>query len=317
MDYKDYYKILGVKKDATAEEIKKAYRKLAVKYHPDKNPTDKAAEEKFKEANEANEVLGNSEKRKKYDELGENWQHYQQQGGNPENFNQSGWANQGRQQNKRGFNTQEFYGDGGQFSDFFESVFGGGSSGYGNSRQRSARAFRGEDLQAEMEITLAEAFHGTNRQISLNGTKLNLKLKPGISDGQLLRLKGKGNAGVNGGQAGDLLITAKIAADPKFERRGNDLYFDQRLDIYTAILGGSVAIQGIDKTIKMNVPAGTDSHQTLRLKGMGMPLYNTPEQRGDAYIRMVVKVPKNISAREKELFMELSALENGNQDKNL
>lgn len=316
MDYKDYYKILGVKKDATPAEIKKAYRKLAIKYHPDKNSADTVAEEKFKEANEANEVLGNPEKRKKYDELGENWQHYQQQGGNPDHFNQSGWANRG-QPYQRGFNTEEFYGDGSQFSDFFESIFGGSSAGAGNSRSRNVRPLRGDDLQAEMEITLQEAFHGASRQISLDGSKLNLKLKPGISDGQLLRLKGKGNPGRNGGQSGDLLITAKIAKNPRFERRGNDLYFDQQLDIYTAILGGKIAIQCIDKTIKMNIPVGTDSHQTLRLKGMGMPLYDNPSQRGDAYVRMVIIVPKNLSLKEIELFTELTNLKNGDHVENI
>jgi len=294
VDYKDYYKILGLKKGASADEIKKAYRKLAVKYHPDKNPGDKAAEDKFKEANEANEVLGNAEKRKKYDELGENWQQNQQ------------YANQNRG-GRPGFSTEEFYGDGGQFSSFFESIFGSGA-GFGGSRQRSSRPQKGENQEATITLTLDESFHGTSKQVTLNGTKLNLKFKPGTSQGQVLRLKGKGGQGFFGGENGDLLITVTIAPNGRYEVKGSDLYFDQPLDIYTAILGGKVTVQGIDKSVTMNIPAGTDSHKTLRLKGMGMPVFGKADERGDAYVRMVLQVPKNLSDEEKELFAKLADL---------
>lgn len=305
MDYKDYYKILGISKTASQDEIKKAYRKLAVKYHPDKNPGDKAAENKFKEANEANEVLSKPDKRKQYDELGENWQSYQQAGGYA---NQAGRPFGGRQQRGGGgFSTEDFYGGGGQFSDFFENIFGGGSAGGGRS---SRRATTGEDLQAEMHITLEEAFHGASRQVNIGDTKVNMKLKAGVSEGQILRLKGKGEAGRGGGANGDLLITMHILPNPKFERKENDLYFDQPIDVYTAVLGGKIAVQSISKTVNMTIAAGTDSNKTFRLKGLGMPHYKDPEIFGDAYVRIIIQTPKNLSEQEKAIFEQLSVLRN-------
>jgi curved DNA-binding protein len=302
MEYKDYYKILGVDKKATPDEIKKAFRKLAVKYHPDKNPGDKKAEEKFKEINEANDVLSDPEKKKKYDELGENWQHFQQQGGNPNDFyrRQQGKA---RQQKT---NYQYSGGDEGQFSDFFESVFGHGPSGFGNSRQRSARQMKGEDYQVDAELTLEEAFHGTTRQLTLADQKLNLKLKPGIAEGQVLRMKGKGGAGINGGPNGDLFITIHVGKHPRIERKGNDLYFDQPLDVFTAILGGKLPVQTIDKTLNINIPPGTDSDKVFRLKETGMPDYEDPTHRGDTYVKVVITVPKHISEQDKELLSRIS-----------
>ncbi len=306
MDYKDYYKILGVSKTASQDEIKKAYRKLAVKYHPDKNPGDKVAENKFKEANEANEVLSKPEKRKQYDELGENWQSYQQAGGYA---NQGGGRPGGRRSSggAGGFSTEDFYGGGGQFSDFFENIFGGGTSG-GRSGGGSRRAAAGEDLQAEMHITLEEAFHGASRQVTIGDSKVNMKLKPGVSEGQVLRLKGKGEAGRGGGGNGDLLITTHILPHQKFERKENDLYFDQPIDVYTAVLGGKIPVQGISKTVNMTIAAGTDSNKTFRLKGLGMPVYKNPETFGDAYVRVVIQTPKNLSDQEKELFEQLAKL---------
>lgn len=305
MDYKDYYKILGVSKTASQDEIKKAYRKLAVKYHPDKNQNDKVAEGKFKEVNEANEVLSKPDKRKQYDELGENWQNYQQAGG---------YANQGsrpggsrRTSGAGGFATEDFYGGGGQFSDFFENIFGGGASAGGRS-SGGRRASAGEDLQAEMHITLEEAFHGASRQVNIGDSKVNMKLKPGVSEGQVLRLKGKGEAGRGGGPNGDLLITTHILPNPKFERKENDLYFDQPIDLYTAVLGGKIAVQGISKTVNMTIGAGTDSNKTFRLKGLGMPHYKDPEKFGDAYVRVIIQVPKQLSDQEKELFEQLAKL---------
>ncbi|MBW4889345.1 DnaJ domain-containing protein [Mucilaginibacter sp. HMF5004] len=295
MDYKDYYKILGVKKDATADEIKKAYRKLAVKYHPDKNPGDKVAEDKFKEANEANEVLGDAEKRKKYDELGANWKQYEQQGG------------YGGGRGGGGFDTSSFYGDGGQFSSFFESIFGSGA-GFGGARQRAPRQQKGQDQEGTITLTLDESFHGVAKTLTINGEKLNLKFKPGTTNGQILRLKGKGSPSYTGGEAGDLLITIQLAPNPRYEVKGNDLYFDQPLDIYTAILGGKISVQSIDKAVMMPIPAGTDSHKTFRLKGMGMPVFGKADMRGDAYVRMVLQVPKNLADDEKEIFEKLREL---------
>ena len=299
MEYKDYYKILGVAKTASQDEIKKAFRKLAVKYHPDKNPGDKKAEEKFKEANEANEVLSDPEKRKKYDALGENWKAYQQHGGDSGNFDWSQWsAHRGQQGGQRGEN---FFG-GEHFSDFFESIFGGD---FGGARQRTTRTMRGQDLQAEMEITLEDAFHGGRKQIALNGQKINLSLKPGIHEGQVLRLKNKGGAGMNGGEAGDLLITMHLVPDNHYKIRGNDFHFDHALDLYTAVLGGKLNVNVFDKTVQINIPPGTDSGKIFRLRGMGMPVFGKPDERGDAYVRMQVTVPKNISPEEREQFEQL------------
>ena len=292
MEYKDYYKILGVDKKATADDIKKAYRKLAVKYHPDKNPGDKKAEEKFKEVNEANDVLSDPAKRKKYDELGANWQSYQQGG-----FNDFGGARQGRGgQRGGGYYSPE---DEGGFSDFFESIFGRGA-GYGGGGGRRT-AMKGEDYQAETTITLEEAFHGTTRQVNLATQTLNLKLKPGIADGQVLRMKEKGGPGYNNGPNGDLFITIHVQKHPRYTRKGDDLYFDSPLDAFTAMLGGKLAVQAIDKTLNINIPPGTDSDKTFRLKEMGMPEYSNPKQRGDAYVRVVITVPKNLSEKDREV----------------
>lgn len=298
MQFKDYYKILGVSKTASQEEIKKAFRKLAVKYHPDKNPGDKAAEEKFKEANEANEVLGDPEKRKKYDRLGENWRDYEKTGGDGHDFDWSRWSGQSGRSRGGSSGFEE-----GQFSDFFESIFGGGFSGFSSGRQ--SRPVRGEDLEAEMEITMDDIFHGSSRQVNINGNRVNLKLKPGLRDGQVLRMKGKGQAGYNGGAPGDLLITVRHAENPVYKLKGNDLYFDQYLDAFTAMLGGKVTVRTFDKNIKIDVPAGTDSNKTFRLKGMGAPNYEDNAQRGDAYVRMIISVPKDLSNQERE---ELEAM---------
>lgn len=312
MDYKDYYKVLGLDKNAKQEDIKKAFRKLAVKYHPDKNPGDKKAEEKFKEINEANEVLGDPEKRKKYDELGENWKYYQQHGGDTGNFDRSSWGNPG-QQFGGSFNSGDFSGEAGDFSDFFENLFGAGSGSSGKARSRTRRSYRGEDLRAEMEISLEEAFHGGSKQISLDGQKLNLKLRPGLRQGQVLRMKGKGSPGINKGENGDLLITILVAEHPRFKRKENDLNFDQEIDLFTAVLGGKISVQTIDRVIQMNIPPGTDSDRVFRLKGMGMPSGEGNDSRGDGFIRIVIKVPKHLTEKEKELFNQLANIKTHQQ----
>ncbi len=292
MEYKDYYKILGVDKKATQDEIKKAYRKLAVKFHPDKNPGDKKAEDKFKEINEANDVLSDVAKRKKYDDLGENWQ-YQ---GNPNEYRQSGGQPGGAN-----YYTQ---GDG-QFSDFFDNLFGQHTTGFGGKR-KGARAMKGEDYQTETTISLEEAFAGCTRQVNLENQTLNLKLKPGIAEGQILKMKEKGGPGRNGGPAGDLFITVYVQKHPRYERRGNDLYFDAPLDAFTAILGGKLAVQTIDKTLNINIPAGTDSDKSFRLKDMGMPKYDDPTQRGDSYVRVYITTPKNLTQEQKDTIAKVA-----------
>ena len=291
MDYKDYYKVLGVAKTATQEEIKKVYRKLAVKYHPDKNPGDKKAEDQFKEINEAYDVLGDVEKRKKYDEMGSNWNQYAQQGAR----GQQGYGG-------------GFQGDEGQFSDFFESFFGGSGGGFGGGRGRSTSRVKGEDYKTETSITVVEAFYGTTRELNMGDHTLNLKLKPGIAEGQVLKMKGKGGEGRNGGAAGDLYITIHILSHNLYERKGNDLHVEQKLDLYTAVLGGKLQVHIMDKTLNINIPAGTDSGKVFRLKAAGMPLYDTPEQRGDAYVKVNISVPKDLTEQELELFKQLEAL---------
>ena len=299
MEFKDYYKTLGVSKTATQDEIKKAFRKLAVKYHPDKNQGDKAAEEKFKSLSEANEVLSDPEKRRKYDQLGENYRSYEQQGGGAQGFDWGQWSGGGGRRTQT--NADDF--GGGNFSDFFESIFGGGFSGQQSGRQM--RQIRGQDLTAEMEISLEDVFEGASREVNINGTRVNLKLKPGLREGQVLRMKGKGQPGRNGGPAGDLLITIHISEHPVYKVKGNDLYFDQYMDLFTAVLGGKTVIKSIDKTINIDIPAGTDSNKTFRLKGLGVPHFEDSSKRGDAFVKMIISVPKDLTDKEKEILKEM------------
>lgn len=303
MEYKDYYKILGVDKKASADDIKKAYRKLAVKFHPDKNPGNKQAEEKFKEINEANAVLADPEKRKQYDELGENWK-YAQQVANGGFGGQGG--GQGRQYTTGDFDDL-FGGGGSGFSDFFESLFGN------QGRARKSASSQGQNYRAEMEILLREAYQGADKVIdlgdtSLDGQKLRIKLKPGIADGQTIKLKGKGGPGNGGGPNGDLLITVHVAKDPAFERDGDDLRMEAPIDLYTAVLGGKASILTLKGPIKIDIAKGTDSGKVLRMKGLGMAVYNKPGEFGNLYVKVTIQVPKNLSERETELFKQLAQL---------
>ncbi|MCW3463121.1 J domain-containing protein [Chitinophaga nivalis] len=313
MDVKDYYRILGVDKAATAEQIKKAYRKLAVKYHPDKNPGDKAAEDKFKEINEAYEVLSDAEKRKKYDQFGENYKYYEQHGGRPEDFDWSkyGGSRQGQSYSYQGNMEDMFGGEGGeQFSDFFEQLFGSRFSG--SQRRQQQKPGRGRDIQATMEVSLEDAYSGATRQVEVNGSRLNIKLKPGLSEGQVIRLKGQGSPGRKGGENGDLLITIQLSAHPQYELRGQDIYTNVAVPLYTAVLGGKLHIPTPGTALNMNIPAGTDSGKIFRLKGKGMPAYDNKGEAGDLYLKSIVHIPTQLSDKEKELFQQLSQLnENG------
>ena len=307
MEYKDYYKILGVPKNATQDEIKKAFRKLAIKYHPDKTKGDKSKEEKFKEVSEAHEVLSDPEKRKKYDQLGANWKQYQnangagQQGG----FDWSQFTGGGGSQwggNAGGFS---FEGDVGGFSDFFQQIFGGG---FGSARtgSRRAAAYKGRDLVSEMSISFKEAYDGTVRIINLDNKKFRIKIKPGIKSGQKIRLPGKGSAGVNGGPSGDLYITINVLPDSKFKREGNDLYLNLPIDIPTAVLGGKVSVDTPDgKIVKLNIAPGTSCGKKLRLRGKGMPVYEHPTRHGDLYVVITIDVPSKLSKEEKKLYEKL------------
>jgi len=313
MDYKDYYKVLGVSKTATPEELKKAYRKLAVKYHPDKNKGNKEAEDKFKEVNEANEVLSDKEKRKKYDELGENWKYYQQSGGGSQDFDWSQYSNQGGGESQRQYTYSGDFGDafgGSGFSDFFETLFGGGG-GFRTTQTKGRRGARkatqrGEDLSAEMSITLDDAYKGSEKIFDLDGQSIKLKIKPGISDGQILKLTGKGTTGLNGGNAGDLLLKIHVLTDPVYERRGNDLYTDLPVNLYTAVLGGKAPLRTLKGTININIPKESQNGKVLRLQEMGMPKYGKPIEHGDLYAKLNIEIPTNLSSKEINLFKELS-----------
>jgi len=313
MEYKDYYKILGVDKKASDDEIKTTFRKLAMKYHPDKTKGDKAAEEKFKEVNEAYEVLSDTEKRKKYDELGENWKYYQQSGGDASGFDWSRYAQGGAGGGKSYYHFEgdpnEMFGGSG-FSDFFESIFGQ-ASGRGSSRRRSrTSALKGQDFTAEMNISLEEAYRGPARIFKLDGQSIKLNIKPGIKNGQVLKLTGKGAPGINGGPAGDLLLTIKVMNSSNYERKGDDLYTNLDVDLYTAILGGKQEFRTLKGAIKLNIPRGTPIGKVLKLPKMGMPKYGSSKEFGDLFVKIRIKLPENLKEKEISLFKELQSIRN-------
>jgi len=305
VDFKDYYNILGVTKASTNDEIKKAYRKLAIKYHPDKNLNDKSAEDKFKEINEANNVLGDSEKRKKYDELAENWKYQQQAGQQGQDFSSSQRRNKSGGGNSSSYSNEQF--NDSEFSDFFENMFGGTFKGASQGKQRP---LKGNDYTAEIQMSLEEAYSGTTRQLELETQKLQLKFKPGIKDGQVLRLKGKGGKGINGAEDGDILITVHVAEHPHYKRQGDVLHCDMVVDLYTAMLGGQTLIRTLRNPIKVNIAKETENGKIVRLKGMGMPRYDKENEFGDMYTKVSIKLPTNISLKETELFKELQIIKN-------
>lgn len=298
MDYKDYYKILGVDKKASQDEIKKAYRVLAVKYHPDKNPDNKAAEEQFKLANEANEVLGNPEKRKKYDELGENWQQYEKQG-NPQGGNPFGGSQGGQYRYEA--NGNDSFGGQPDFSDFFEQFFSGGArSGGGRTQNR-----KGGDYETEMEITLEEAYQGTSRTIQVDSEKLRITTKPGSYNDQQLRIKNKGAKGSDENNRGDLFVRIKVKTHPDFIRKGDDLYYVQTIDLYNAVLGGEIIANTLSGQVKIKIAEGTQNGKSVRLKGKGMPMYDRKDVFGDFYLEIKVQIPDKLSDKQRELFEQL------------
>jgi curved DNA-binding protein len=312
LDYKDYYKTLGVEKTASAAEIKKAYRKLAQKYHPDKTKGDKASEEKFKEINEANEVLSDTAKRKKYDEFGSNYQNYQQSGNQDQGFDWSQYANAGGGGQQH---TQSYSGDfedlfgGTGYSDFFETLFGGGFGGT-QKKRRGGRSMqtRGQDYQAEMDITLEEAYKGTARIFKHNSESIKLNIKPGVPEGHILKIPGKGGVGRSGGPAGDLLIKINILSHNIFERRGDDLYANLPVELYTAVLGGKIQFKTLKGIIKINIAKESEFGKTLRLNKLGMPRYGKPNEFGDMYLKLDIQIPKNLSAKEIKLFNDLQKI---------
>jgi curved DNA-binding protein len=317
MQYRDYYQVLGVKKDATAAEIKKIYRKLARKYHPDVNPDNKAAEEKFKEINEAYEVLSDPEKRQKYDQFGSQWQQYERRGGRPEDFDWSQWTSGsgGGRKQTRTVTPEEFeqmFGGGlGGFSDFFETLFGGMGRQAGGFEPRAypTRSTRGRDSESTVQITLEEAFHGTTRSLQYeNGRRIEAKIPPGVHSGSRVRLSGQGTTGPRGGKAGDLFLIIEVLPHARFQRDGDDLKLTVPVDLYTALLGGKLNVPGIDKAVELSIPPETSNGKVFRLRGLGMPNIKDPKQRGNLYVSVEVSLPKNLSAEEKRLYQQLKGI---------
>lgn len=295
MEFIDYYKVLGLDKNATTDAIKSAYRKLARKLHPDLNPDDKDANLKFQQLNEANEVLSDPEKRKKYDKYGKDWE----RGEEYEQYRQS------QQQQRSSGGGQGFSGggfDGGDFSDFFSSMFGQQGGG------RSQAKFRGQDFNTELKLSLTEAYTTHKQTFAVNGKNIRITIPAGVQDGQSIKLAGQGGTGSNGGPNGDLFITFSVTNTPQFKRVGNDLYTNSEIDIYTAILGGELMLDTMDGKIKLKVPPETQSGAKVRLKGKGFPVYKKEGQFGDLYVTYQVTLPTNLNEKQKELFAELAKL---------
>lgn len=299
MAYIDYYNILGVSKDASQEDIKKAFKKLARKYHPDLNPNDPDAHRKFQEINEANEVLSDPEKRKKYDEYGENWKHAdefeaQRQQANSQGggFHTSFWS------------SSDGEADAGEFSDFFESLFG---SRRGSGR-RQAYGYRGQDYTAELHLTLQEAAETHKQVLTVNGKNLRITVPAGVANGQTIKLAGQGGAGMNGGPAGDLYITFVIPDDARFKRKGDDLYETVPIDLYTAVLGGEQIVETLNGKVKLKIQPGTQNQTKVRLKGKGFPVYKQEGVFGDLILTYTVTIPTNLSEQQKNLFRQIQSL---------
>lgn len=315
MDYKDYYKILGVGKNATDKEIKHAYRRLARKYHPDVNPSDKAAQEKFKEINEANDVLSDPEKRRKYDTLGANWQQYEQyqHAGGQGPFQ---WGGQGT--HYRTVTPDEFetiFGGGGSedlggFSDFFRTFFGGSFAG--TTTRAQTRAHRGQDIEQEVEISLEEAYRGSSRLVDKEGRRLEIKIPPGVKTGSKIRYAGEGMPGTNGAAAGDLYLRIQVAPHPVYERKGDDLYAQVPIDLYTALLGGEAQVSTLKGQLVLKIPPETQTGKVFRLAGQGMPKLNAQNSFGDLYAKVRVTLPEALTPAEREMFEKLAQMRKRN-----
>jgi curved DNA-binding protein len=294
MEFKDYYKTLGVSKTASEKEIKAAYRKLARKYHPDVNTDSKEAEIKFKEVNEANEVLSNPENRKKYDKYGKDWKH-------SEEFEKA--QHQRRQQSHRqsgrqGFSEQEY-------SDFFESMFGGRSSSFGHGHFPK---YKGQDYHAELHLGLKEVYTTHKKVLTVNNHNIRLTIPAGVENGQVIKIKGKGGEGLNGGPHGDLYIKFVINNQTKFKRDGNNLYTNVDLDLYTSLLGGEITVDTFTGKVKLKIAPETQNNTKVKLKGKGFPVYKQEGKFGDLIITYHIKIPTHLSQKEKELFKELQKI---------
>jgi len=316
MDYKDYYKILGVERAASADEIKKAYRKLAMKYHPDRNQGNKQSEDRFKEINEAYEVLSDPQKRGRYDQLGESYSSWQR-GGAQGGFNWNEWINQAQQAGSRGGTTyrvdttgfEDLFGGG--FSDFFNAIFGGmGGAARASTRPSSTaqttrldpRRTAARSLEQTVNISLDEAFRGTKRIVQVDNRRLEVKIPPGANTGTRVRVAGDASNGLKQ----DIYLVIELQPDSRFERKNEDLHTEVSIDLYTAVLGGQTSIGTLSGNVMLKIPAGTQPGQTFRLAGRGMPHLRSPQSFGDLYARVKVKLPKNLSSKQRELFEQLS-----------
>ncbi len=307
MAYIDYYKVLGVEKNATQEDIKKAFRKLARKYHPDLNPNDSSAKEKFQGINEANEVLSDPEKRKKYDEYGEHWKHadefdkQKQQRGGFTGFNGDSDGSYWYSGDGQGFGGEGFGRNADGFSDFFENLFGGA----GRGRSSRGGGYKGQDYNAELKLSLRDAAETHKQIINVNGKNIRITVPAGIANGQTIKLRGHGGPGVNGGPDGDLYITFVIPDDPVFKRLGNDLYITSPLNLYTAILGGETTVETLTGKVKLKVKPETQNETKVRLKGKGFPVYKEEGKFGDLIVTYDILIPTNLTESQKELFRQL------------
>jgi curved DNA-binding protein len=302
MAFIDYYKILGIDKNATEKDIKNAYRKLARKFHPDLNPNDPEANKKFQQINEANEVLSDAEKRKKYDQYGENWQHaeaYEQARQQQSSRGYSGYSGGGEH---GGYNFESFGGEGEDFSDFFQSMFGNAG---GAGRGRQAR-YRGQDYNAELQLSLQSAAETHKQTLSVNGKNIRITVPAGVENGQTIKIAGHGGPGVNGGPNGDLYITFSIADDPRFKRQGHDLYSAVKLDLFTAVLGGEITTETLNGKVKVKVRPETQNGTKIKLKGKGFPVYKKEGEFGDLYITYEIQIPTDLTEQQKELFKQLA-----------
>src|SRR3990172_728330 len=311
MDYKDYYKILGVDRKASEDEIKRAYRKLALKYHPDRNPNNKQAEDQFKEINEAYQVLSDPAKRERYEQLGDSFTRWQQHGGAQGGFNWNEWVTSPRGGNVRVEvgNMEDLFGGGlGGFSEFFQQIFGG-MQNFSTTDFRRPGSTRGNQppmYQSEISISLLEAFQGTTRRIEVGGRRLEVKIPAGARTGTKVRVSEA--VTTSDGKKSDLFLVVQVADDPNFERKGNDLYTQTEVDLLKAVLGGEVSVKTLTGTIILTMPAGTQPGQTIRLAGQGMPTIKNPEARGDLFVRIKVKIPRQLSAEQRDLFERLARL---------
>ncbi len=313
MDYRDYYKILELDKTATEADIKRAYRRLARKHHPDVNAGDKKAEERFKEINEAYEVLSDPDRRSKYDKLGSRYHEWQRRGGTPGGFNWGQWATPGTQGGARVDygDLSDLFGQGGfqgGFSEFFNAIFGGmGSAGAQPARRRGVQR-RGRDVEQEVEITLEEALQGTRRLLEKEGHRLEAKIPAGAAQGAKIRFAGEGGSGMGGASAGDLYLVVKFAPHPLFEADGSNLRCDLPLPLYTAVLGGELSIPTLDGQVNLKIPPETQSGQIFRLRNKGLPQLRQPDKRGDLLVKVQITIPQELTADERKLFKQLQEL---------